>query len=185
MPRIVRISAVQMATVIAGRSFAQKQANNCKHIQDMLKIAGERASDLVLFGEYANLHHRMWSSNKREYAADAIPGAFTRMMGRYARKYNMNVAMPLFGTYHGVLSSFVVLFDRKGRIAGCYQKTHPTVPELSLGMQAGNDLPVYELDFVIKNKLCKKSKNGIAYGPKALIVLPPIIALRICTPAKT
>jgi predicted amidohydrolase len=147
MTRIVRLSAVQMATVIDGRSFKAKQANNRKHIQALLKIAGERASDLALFGEYANLHHRMWSRNKSEYFPDPIPGAFTRMVGRCAGKYEMNVALPIFGTYRGVLSSFVVLFDRQGRIVGCYQKTHPTIPEQNLGMQAGDDLPVYELDF--------------------------------------
>ncbi|NUM78258.1 hypothetical protein HUU40_28185, partial [candidate division KSB1 bacterium] len=77
MSRSVRLSTVQLATVIAGRSFAEKQASNRKHIQAMLKIAGERASDLVLFGEYANLHHRTWSSNLREYVPDPIPGTFT------------------------------------------------------------------------------------------------------------
>src|SRR5574341_2549530 len=105
MARIVRLSAAQLATVIEGRSFQEKQANNRRHIQAMLKIAGERASDLVLFGEYANLHHRTWSSNQREYVPDAIPGAFTSIVARYAKKYKMNVALPLFGKYRGILSS--------------------------------------------------------------------------------
>jgi len=147
MPRIVRISTVQLPTVIAGRSFKGKQASNRKHIFNMLKTAGERASDLVLFGEYANLSHRLWSSNKKEYVADPIPGELTRAVARYARKYKMNVALPLFGTYRGVLSSWVVLLNREGKIIGCYQKTHPTIAEQSIGMQAGNALPVYEFDF--------------------------------------
>ncbi len=147
MPRLVRISTIQLATVIAGRSFAEKQANNRKHLQTMLKIAGTRASDLVLLGEYANLHHRTWSQNLREYVADPIPGACTRMVARYARKYHMNIALPLFGRYGGSLSSYVVLFNRGGKIIGCYQKTHPTMPEHKLGIQAGNDLAVYDLDF--------------------------------------
>jgi predicted amidohydrolase len=147
MPRPIRISTIQLPTIIAGRSFVEKQASNRKRIQAMLKIAGERASDFVLLGEYANLHHRTWSKDMREYAPDPIPGAFTRMVARYARKYQMNIALPLFGTLRGILSSYVVLFDRQGKIAGCYQKAHPTVPEQKLGMQAGNDLPVFELDF--------------------------------------
>ncbi len=147
MSRIVRVSAVQMATNIAGRSFAEKQAHNRRHIQDLLRIAGERASDLVLFGEYANLHHRTWSNNKREYVADDIPGPCTRMIARAARKYKMNVAFPMLGNHQGVVASFVALFDRAGKIAGCYQKAHTTEPEQCLGMQTGNELPVFKLDF--------------------------------------
>lgn len=147
MPRSLRVSTVQLATVIAGRSFAEKQANNRKHIQAMLKIAGERASDLVLFGEYANLHHRTWSSNLREYVPEPIPGTFTRMIARYAKKYRMNIVMPMFGEFNGILSSHAVICDRQGRMVGCYQKTHPTMPEQKIGIKAGNDLAVYDLDF--------------------------------------
>lgn len=147
MSRIVRVSTVQMATNIAGRSFAEKQARNRRHIQGQLRIAGERASDLVLFGEYANLHHRTWSNNKREYVADGIPGPCTRMIARAARQYKMNVAFPMLGNHQGVVASFVVLFDRAGKIAGCYQKAHTTQPEQQLGMRTGNELPVFKLDF--------------------------------------
>jgi predicted amidohydrolase len=145
MARIVRLITKQLATVIEKSTFHEKQASNRRLILAMLKIAGERTSDLILFGEYANLHHRTWSSNQREYVPEAIPGAFTSVVARYARKYKMNVALPLFGRYRGILSSYVVLFNREGRIVGCYQKTHPTMPEQSIGIQAGEELPVYEL----------------------------------------
>ena len=147
MSRLVRLSLAQLPTVIAGRSFKEKQTNNRQQIQAMLKTAGARQSDLALFGEYANRHHHMGSSDKREYVADPIPGAFTRMVARAAKKYQMNVAMPMFGIYRGVLSSWVVLFDRAGKMIGCYQKTHPTIWEQSIGIQAGDDLAVYEFDF--------------------------------------
>jgi predicted amidohydrolase len=60
----------------------------------------------------------------------------------------MNVAMPMFGVRKGVLSSYVVLVNRTGKITGCYQKTHPTVPEQSIGIKPGNDIAVYKLDCV-------------------------------------
>lgn len=147
MSRFIRLSLAQLSTIIPGRSFSDKQKKNRRHIQAQLKIAGTRQSDLVLFGEYANLYHRTWSSDKREYVPDPIPGDFTRAVARDAKKYQMNVAMPMFGIYQGVLSSWVVLFNRAGKIIGCYQKTHPTQPEQNNGIQAGNDLTVYELDF--------------------------------------
>ncbi|HTY36524.1 MAG TPA: carbon-nitrogen hydrolase family protein [Bacteroidota bacterium] len=144
----IRISAAQLPTVVDGSSFAEKQRNNLGHVIEMLETAGTRKSDLVLFGEYANLHHRTWSDDRREYVADPIPGSFTKVVGEMARKFRMNVAMPVFGTFRGALSSWVVLFDRKGKIAGCYQKAHPTIPEQNAGIVAGKDLPVYKLDCV-------------------------------------
>lgn len=93
-----------MATSIAGRSFAEKQARNRRHMQTMLCTAGERASDLVFFGEFANLHHRTWSNDRREYVADDIPGSFTRMVAPVARKYMMNLAFPMLGYHRGCFS---------------------------------------------------------------------------------
>ena len=146
MKRIVRISAAQLPTVIEGKSFEEKQRKNLEQILEMLELAGNRKSDIVLFGEYANLHHRTWSEDKKEYVSNPIPGAFTSAMAECARKLKMNVALPMFGIYKGVLSSYVVLFNRSGKIVGCYQKTHPTIPEQGIGIMPGNDLTVYKLD---------------------------------------
>jgi predicted amidohydrolase len=146
MKTMVRISAAQLPTVIEGASFEEKQRKNLDQILEMLELAGKRKSDLVLFGEYANLHHRTWSEDKKEYVSDPIPGAFTNAVAERAHKLKMNVAMPMFGTHKGVLSSYVVLIDREGKIIGCYQKTHPTIPEQGIGIMPGKDLTVYKLD---------------------------------------
>jgi len=146
MKRTVRISAVQLPTIIEGKSFTQKQRRNRREVLAMLRIAGERRSDLVLFGEYANLHHRTWSSNLREYVPDPVPGPLTRSISALARRYRMNVAFPLFGTWKGELSSHVILFNRKGGILGSYQKSHPTESEQKVGIRPGRDIPVFQLD---------------------------------------
>jgi predicted amidohydrolase len=146
MSAIIRISAAQLPTVIEGRSFAEKQRVNLAQILIMLEQAGKRNSDLLLFGEYVNLHHRTWSSNKKEYVPDPIPGPFTDTIAAAAKEWGVNVALPVFGKYKGILSSHVVLLNRKGTIVGCYQKAHPTLPEQQMGIKAGNDLTVYELD---------------------------------------
>jgi N-carbamoylputrescine amidase len=144
--RIIRISAAQLPAVVGGKSFMEKQETNLKEILETLKIAGNRGSDLVLFGEYANLHHRTTSEDKNEYVSDPIPGPFTDVVAAAARKYRMNVAMPMFGTYKGTLSSYVALFNRQGKVTGCYQKSHPTIPEQAAGIKPGRDIPVYKLD---------------------------------------
>jgi len=146
MKRIIRVSAVQMPAVIEGASFNARQKDNHRILRAMLKTAGERKSDLVLFGEYANLCHRTWTKNRREYIPDPIPGKFTESVGLLARRYRMNVALPLFGMYGGKLSSYVVLFDRRGRLSGCYPKAHPTIAEQRAGIQPGDSIPVFSLD---------------------------------------
>jgi predicted amidohydrolase len=146
MSAIIRISSAQLPTVIEGRSFSEKQKVNLAQILIMLEQAGRRKSDLLLFGEYVNLHHRTWSSNKKEYIPDPIPGPFTDTIAGAAKEWDLNVALPVFGIYEGILSSHVVLLNRKGAIVGCYQKAHPTLPEQEMGIKAGGDLPVYELD---------------------------------------
>ena len=148
MKRIIRISAAQLPTVVRGSSFAEKQQNNLADIVKTLELAGKKGSDLVLCGEYANLHHRTWSEDKTEYVADPIPGPFTKRIAECSKRFKMNIAMPMFGVYKGVLSSYVVLFNRTGKIIACYQKSHPTLPEQSIGIKPGNDIPVYKLDCV-------------------------------------
>ena len=146
-PRMVHISAGQLSTVIEGASFEEKQRKTLDEILSMIEIAGTEKSDLILFGEYANLHHRTWSTNLKEYIPGAIPGSFTQEVAAAARSAKTNVAIPMFATYRDILSSYVVLIDRAGEIVGCYQKAHPTIAEQKLGIRAGDDLTVYDLDF--------------------------------------
>jgi predicted amidohydrolase len=146
MARMVRVSTVQLDAVVPGETFSQRQRRNRLLITRALMVAGERKSDLVLFGEYANLHHRSCSRAKKDYVFDPIPGSFTRMVSRYAHAHRMNVAMPMLGTWQGVPGNFVVLIDRKGMVVGCYQKTHPTESEQRKGIVPGNELPVFALD---------------------------------------
>jgi 5-aminopentanamidase len=144
--RNIRITTVQLPTIVKGSSFAEKQRANRRNILAQLRVAGERRSDLVLCGEYANLHHRTWSKNLKEYLPDPIPGVFTRAVGRVARSYGMNVAMPMLGVWKGELSSYVVIVGRDGRIVSCYQKSHPTEDEQKLGIRPGREIPVITLD---------------------------------------
>jgi predicted amidohydrolase len=144
---IVRVTTVQLPALIHGRSFADRQRRNRRTLLAALKQAGERGSDLVLFGEYANLCHRTQSDNLPEYVPDPVPGALTRAAGRYAKQFSMYVALPVFGVYRNVLSSYVVLIGRAGEIVGCYQKTHPTVDEQRKGIVKGEDIAVYRCDF--------------------------------------
>jgi predicted amidohydrolase len=146
MSRIVRVSSVQLPAIIAGESQKRKNEHNKENISSMLEEAGKRKSDIVLFGEYANLHHRSVSSDPHEYIAEDIPGEYAEIAAGYARKYSMNILLPVFGRYSGVVSSYVMIIDRNGELTDCYRKAHVTEAEQRLGMVPGNYLPVFELD---------------------------------------
>jgi len=146
MGRITRITCVQLPADLRGKTVAAKKADNMRHIRRLLAEAGRRKSDIVLLGEYSNLWHRSVSPKRKDYIPDPIPGGYTRAVAALARRHRMNVALPLYGTCGGVDGSYVVLFDRKGKTAGVYLKSHPTLPEQELGMAAGDELPVFRLD---------------------------------------
>jgi len=143
---MVRVTAVQLPAEIPGRNADERRRRTLDVLCGMLEAAGTGDPDLVLLGEYCNLFHRSTSSARRDYRPDPIPGPFVETVAMMARAHRMNIALPVFGRCRGVLSSWVVLLDRRGRIAGCYQKAHPIIPEQRLGMRPGNDLPVFTLD---------------------------------------
>ncbi|MEX2115643.1 MAG: carbon-nitrogen hydrolase family protein [Bacteroidota bacterium] len=145
--RIVRLSSGQLPAVLPGASLKERQSENLRAIAGMIQTAGKRGSDFILFGEYANLDHRSVSQDPKDYIADPIPGPFVDKVAALARKQKVNVALPVFGKWKGEISSYVVFLNRKGRLVDCYQKTHPTIAEQRLGITAGNDLKIVELDF--------------------------------------
>jgi predicted amidohydrolase len=147
MKRTVIVSAVQLAAEIQGRTAAERRTRTLDAMRSGIREAGDRGSDLVLLGEYSNLWHRSVSPRKRDYTPDPVPGPLTRELGNLARRYHMNLVVPLFGKVEGSLSSCAVIFNRDGSIAGTYKKTHPTLPEQRLGIRPGGDLSVYRLDF--------------------------------------
>ncbi len=146
MSCILRISSVQLPALLPGRTRREREAANLRVLRGLLRVAGERSSDFVLLGEYANLWHRGTSESRREFLPDPIPGPFTRTVSALAKKYRMNVALPMLGTFKGTAGSYVVLIDRRGSIAGAYLKSHPIESEQLMGMAAGGSLPVFHLD---------------------------------------
>lgn len=145
--RVVRFTACQLPAEPPSGTKRGSKDWVLEEILGMVRDAGERESDVVLFGEYANLFHRSLSPRKEDYVADPIPGPFVDAVGAAARRYRINVGLPVFGRYKRTVSSYVVYLDRKGSLAGVYQKTHPTIQEQRLGMVGGRDLKIIDLDF--------------------------------------
>jgi predicted amidohydrolase len=85
-----------------------------------------------------------------ESAAEPVPGATTGRLSAWARKNSCYVIAGIKKLAGGRTYNTAVLIDRKGAIAGQFDKIHPTESELREGITPGNtELPVFQTDFGI------------------------------------
>ena len=86
---------------------------------------------------------------------EKIPGPVTGRMAEFAKKNNCYVACPVY-TKKGNFYNSSILIDRKGNIAGAYNKMHPVKDEIITGKEGkdaigilpgAKDQPVIETDF--------------------------------------
>ena len=105
-----------------------------------LDVIGQAKVDLALLPEYFS----------GEEVQETISGPSATLMSEKAGKYGMYVAgsIGLYDKASDRLSNATLLFDRKGKLIGRYDKIHLYGPELnSGGVTPGNDAPVFKTDF--------------------------------------
>ena len=105
-----------------------------------LDIVGQAKVDLALLPEYFN----------GEYVQETLSGPSATLMSEKAGEYGMYVAgtIGLYDKASDRLFNAALLFDRKGKLVGRYDKIHLYGPELnSDGVTPGDDTPVFQTDF--------------------------------------
>ena len=105
----------------------------------VLDAAGRLGTDLILLPEMINgtVH-------------ESLRGPSASLMARKAREHGMYVAGGIYYYEKGTdrLYNTALLFDRKGRRIGRYDKNHPYSPEiLDDGVVSGTEVPVFKTDF--------------------------------------
>jgi len=148
MARLVRIGAIQVPGWVEGDSPQARHQCNIDQMEELLIQAGKRACDIAGVGEASNV--RGLGDEDRALLYENLPlleGPEVEMGARVARKYEMNVCLGLAGYVDGQRRNAAVFIDRAGELAGTYYKVQPTRGELIGGIVAGDDLPVFELDF--------------------------------------
>jgi predicted amidohydrolase len=105
---------------------------------ELLERAGSRKPDLICLPELC-VGLKVISS---------LPGVETERIGEVARKHGMYVVVPLYIQEDEGVYNCSVLIDRKGEVAGCYQKVHLWPWEAPVfGVKTGNSFPVFKTDF--------------------------------------
>jgi len=80
--------------------------------------------------------------------AEPVPtGPVCSILSAKAARYAMYVIAGVLENRNGYLYNTAVIFDRGGRLAGQYDKTHPTMGEMYSGFSCGASYPVFDLDF--------------------------------------
>lgn len=139
MSRNLRIATISYNG--RGATLEEKRANGLA----MLDEAGLFQPDIACLPEtFTGLGLGMpgWFES-----AEAVPGPAIDGAAEIARRHAMYVICPLVTRRGGRTYNSAVLLDRKGQVAGIYDKVHPTVGELEAGITPGTGIPVFDADF--------------------------------------
>ena len=106
----------------------------------VLDEAGNAKVDLVLLPEYM----------RGALLPETLDGPACRLMSAKAKQFGMYVAGGIVRKVETPdrLYNTALLYDRKGKLVGMYDKHHPYSPELNCdGISAGTAVPVFQTDF--------------------------------------
>jgi len=168
MPRIITVSAIQLSAAKAGDTPEEIKEHNLRRIEQGLAVAGERGSDVAIFGECSNVRHLPLDNGQAREHADEVPGAVTDRIADIARQHSMNILAPLVGICDGKLRNVTVLIGRDGSIVGQYYKAHLPLPEIEWRFEAGEDIPTFEFDF---GRVGVMTCMDIEYPEHALVLM--------------
>ena len=101
-------------------------------VKEKIQIAAEEGADIVLL-----------PMECVKTDGEAIPGPISNAIALEALKYNMYIIGNIREKANGKTFVTSFLFDRKGKLAGKYRKSHKMPDE---DMDLGNDLPVFDTD---------------------------------------
>lgn len=99
---------------------------NLKKARAMIRQAARQGARLVCLPELFRTRYFCQTEDHRHFAlAEPIPGPTTRALATMARQHHLVLVGSVFerrapGVYHNT----AVVFDRDGRLVGCYRKMH-------------------------------------------------------------
>jgi predicted amidohydrolase len=138
--RLVKVAAVSYRP--SGTSSGLDSVQRAERFGE--QAAATERPDVMVFGELLNV---IGAPGTYDTKAEAIPGPSTDAMAALARSYNTYVVFGMLERNGSVLYNTAVLIDRSGAIAGKYRKLQLPLAEVSAGISAGTDVPVFHTDF--------------------------------------
>jgi beta-ureidopropionase len=144
MPRKIWVTTTSHGS---GRPTVEE---NTKATRDLLEAACALRPDIVCLPETFASSGVAYEG--AEEVAQPVPGPITDMAADTARGYSTYVICPLLEERDGRVYNSAVLLDRRGEIAGIYEKIHPVTTSsdytlLEHGVTPGSEAKVFETDF--------------------------------------
>lgn len=143
MKRLLTIAAVQLPSAAPGRTNAARQRANFALAATWLNTAGQRGADIACIGETFNvLGAKLTKRNVPSLVRRALAET-TRRFAPIARRHRMAIIAPILAVVAGRVRNVAVVFDRRGRVVGHYNKVHCIENERAYGVVPGDTWPVF------------------------------------------
>lgn len=147
-------SCIKIATIGSGQVTVAADTEPQKVVEKMLSHWQERFAqvlpdrpDLIVVPEACDRPGGLSPEKLRQYyrvRKEQIQIFFARI----AHENNCYIVYSAYREMpDGTLRNSSMLIDRKGNVAGIYNKNHPTIGEIEKGVLCGKDAPVVECDF--------------------------------------
>lgn len=141
----------RIATVVQTGLMRKTIAESCSVMMELVDKVLEQKPDLVCLPE--NFATAGMGSKSAAEKAEALNGVTLAAAAERARKHHCYIVCPSLTPRDGKVFNSAVILDRKGEVAGVYDKACPvaTSPDYTVledGVTPGSpDIPVFDLDF--------------------------------------
>ena len=113
----------------------------------LLETAGASGADLCVLPEGFNFIG-VPQDERATHVEPGIPGPASESLSRIAHKHGMYVVAGLYNFRAGEIRNTALVLDRRGEEVWWYEKIHPTVNEIEIGVVPGEVCPaVHDAEF--------------------------------------
>jgi beta-ureidopropionase len=152
LPREITVASIDLRGLWPDTT----RESRIKRILQRMELVAGLKPDLVCLPE---LFDTMWVSEQYKISevaeSEETTGPVAGRIGDFAKKYSCYVVCPVYTKKGGFYYNSSLLIDRKGKIAGAYNKIHPVKSEIlpsgptdDVGIRPGSfDQPAVETDF--------------------------------------
>ena len=141
--RNITLGTVGLRLPAEGEAPLRSVQDRFAEAQPLIEEAGRRKVDFLCLPEYFSTHGVMEDGMA---APETVPhGPVSAYCSRMAKEHRLNLVTTLRTGREGRTYNTAVIFNRRGELAGTYDKVYPTNGENNCG---GGSIPVFKVDGV-------------------------------------
>lgn len=145
--RNVTVAAIQPPNQRDGGTPIEQKAHNVRIAFRLMEDAARRDVDLICLPETFPTVGVTITPTSALGLAEEEGGKLSQRLCAFARQHRVNIVAPVLGRYGETLRNSAWMISREGEHIGRYFKVHLTNPEAEWGVVAGEEWPVFQLDF--------------------------------------